>query len=296
MERFAHLATRLFNVPLAITPGKAEIVMAALADRLGISSMFRVGGEAVALAPRAFYLDDDDDGPARPDPYRDRGYDLVGPVAVVPVCGTLVQKLGTLRPYSGMSGFDGIRQNFLQALTDPAVKAIALDIDSPGGEVAGCFDLVDSIFAARGTKPIWAILNESACSAAYALASAADRITIPRTGSAGSIGVIAMHVDFSQALGKNGIAVTFIQYGARKADFAAEKPLSAEALAAGQSDVDAMGELFVATVARNRGMSAAAVKATEARVFLGADAVKIGIVDEVCPPDVSFRQLLTEIA
>ncbi|MCZ7176509.1 S49 family peptidase, partial [Salmonella enterica] len=77
---------------------------------------------------------------------RDTGYDVVEGVAVIPIQGTLVQKLGTLRPYSDMTGYDGIRACFLQALNDSDVKAICLDIDSPGGEVAGCFDLADVIY------------------------------------------------------------------------------------------------------------------------------------------------------
>lgn len=292
LARFPHLAQRLFNVPLAITPDKAEIVVAALADRLGVARLFRVNGEAVALQQQASF---DNAGPSHADPYAKRGYDLVGPVAVVPVEGTLVQKLGTLRPYSGMTGYDGIRQNIGVALEDPNVEAIALDIDSPGGEVAGCFDLVDAIYASRGRKPIWALLDESACSAAYAIASAADKIALPRTGFAGSIGVVAMHVDWSQALAKEGIAVTFIQYGARKTDGASEKPLSDDARARAQKDVDAMGELFVATVARNRGLSADKVRATEAGVYLGAAAIEQGLADVVLPPDAALSELVSSL-
>jgi ClpP class serine protease len=92
----------------------------------------------------------------------------VNGVAVIQVHGTLVQRCGSLRPYSGMTGYDGLRQNFLTALVDPAAKAIVFDVDSPGGEVAGCFDLVDQIYQARGVKPIGAILSEHAFSAAYA--------------------------------------------------------------------------------------------------------------------------------
>ena len=86
-----------------------------------------------------------------------------------------------LRPTSGMTGYNAIGANVFAALDDPGVKAIALAIDSPGGDTAGLFDLTDSIYAARGRKPIWAILDESACSAAYAIAAATDRITVPRT-------------------------------------------------------------------------------------------------------------------
>lgn len=176
MSNFAHLAQRLFNVPLAIRPEKAEIIMAALAARLGVVQLVRVNGEVMAF-------DDDDYAPSRQAAQDEpHGYDLIEGVACIPISGTLVQKNGSLRPSSGMTGYDGIRQNLMVALGDDAVRAIVLDIDSPGGEVAGCFDLVDTIYSARGMKPIWSVLNEHAYSAAYAIASAADRITVPRTG------------------------------------------------------------------------------------------------------------------
>ena len=206
MTNYPHLATRLFNVPIAIAPHKAEIVIAALADRFGITQLFRQDGEALMFAnggARAFLEEADDSSQAQYKPY-----DVAEGVARIPIEGTLVHKLGTLHPFSGMTGYDGIRILLKLALDDPDVQAIMLDIDSPGGEVAGCFDLVDAIYEARGSKPIWAVLTESAYSAAYAIASAADRIIVPRTGGTGSVGVICMHVDMSQALSKAGINVT----------------------------------------------------------------------------------------
>lgn len=286
MTNYPHLAQKLFNVPLAITPQKAEIVMAALADRFGLARLFHADGRVVALDDW-----DDDIG----EPAQARAYEVVEGVAIIPVTGTLVQKLGTLRPYSGMTGYDGLRANLSMALADDAVRAIVLDIDSPGGEVAGCFDLADSIYKARGSKPIWSILTESAYSAAYALASACDRIVVPRTGGTGSVGVICMHVDMSKALGAAGVNVTLIHYGDRKADGADSRPLSDEALSRYQSDVDAMGELFVKTVARNRGLSVKTVRATQATTFLGAAGVEIGFADAVQAPDEAFRSLLAEL-
>lgn len=291
--QFGHLAQRMFNVPVAIRPEKAEVIMAALAERMGIGRMVRVSGDAVDLTPMAT----DGDGYSYAErESRDRGYELVGPVAVIPIHGTLVQKLGTLRPYSGMTGYDGIRQAFLTALVDPEVKAIVLDVDSPGGEVAGCFDLADTIYRARGDKPIWSILSESAYSAAYAIGSAADRVYVPRTGGVGSIGVICMHVDFSKALTEAGIQVTFITYGDRKADGHSEIALSTEALARFQADIDTMGELFVETVARNRGIAVGKVRATQAGTYLGALGVEMGLADAVAAPDAAFRALLSQLA
>jgi len=286
---FPHLATRLFNVPLAIHPSKAEIVMAALSERLGITRLTR-NGRPVPLA--GFYGDDDDDDWA---PVEETPYDAVGGVAVIALRGTLVQRTGTMRPYSGMTGYDGVRKALALALADATIDAIVLDIDSPGGEVAGCFDLADAIYAARGMKPIRAILAENAFSAAYAIASAAERITVPRTGGTGSIGVICLHVDFSKALADAGIAVTMITYGARKAEGNEYQPLSEGALARFQADVDRMGELFVELVARNRGLSPDAVRGTEANTFLGALGVDSGLADAVMAPDEAFRELLSEL-
>ena len=274
-----HLAQRLFNTPLALHPRKAEVVMAALTDRFGLTRIQSMSD-----------WDDEDDSFSRQ--ARDTGYDVVEGIAIIPIQGTLVQKLGTLRPYSGMTGYDGIRACFLQALNDGEVKAICLDIDSPGGEVAGCFDLVDEIYAARGSKPVWAILSESAYSAAYALASAADKIIVPRTGGVGSVGVIVMHVDWSQKIKNDGLQVTIITYGDRKAESNPYEPLSETARKAIQSDIDEMGRLFVSTVSRNRGITEKTVRDTEAACFLGADGVQLGLADQVASPDAAFRDLL----
>jgi signal peptide peptidase SppA len=292
--RFAHLAQRLFNVPLAIRQEKAEVIMAALAERLGISQISRIEGNR--LQPMAY--DEWDEDFSRPGRVVDVGYDMVGDtgVAVIAVQGTLVQKLGCLRPWSGMTGYDGLRESILRAHMDPAVKAIVFDIDSPGGEVAGCFDLVDMVYGLRGDKPMWSILSESAYSAAYAFASATDRIIVPRTGGVGSIGVITMHVDWSKALTSAGIAVTFITYGDRKADFHPEIPLSPEALKSAQADIDAMGELFVSTVARNRNLAPEAVRDTQAACFMGENGVSRGLADAVMAPAEAFEALLDELA
>jgi len=133
--QFAHLSSRLFNTPLAIHPRKAEIVVASLADRLGITSICRSDG--MAIKPQAWF-DDDDDFSRKRSTHVDPGYDVMNGVAMLQISGTLVHKLGSLRPYSGMMGYDGIRQAYLTAHDDPEVKAIACIYDSGGGEVAGC--------------------------------------------------------------------------------------------------------------------------------------------------------------
>lgn len=288
MTNLPHLAQRLFNTPLAITPGKLEVVMAALADRFGVAHIFRADGS------RAKMMEDDDGFDRGPPPWM-RPSQVVDGVMLVRVEGTLVHKLGTLQPYSGMTGYDGIRANVSMGLEDSKVGAIALCIDSNGGEVSGCFDLADSIFAARGRKPIRSILSESAYSAAYALAAATDHITVPRTGGTGSVGVICAHVDMSRALDKAGVTVNLITYGDRKADGNEFSPLEIATRARMQADVDAMGDLFVQTVARYRNLTPAQVKATQAATYMGAAGVDVGFADAVMAPDEAFRSLLAEL-
>lgn len=156
--------------------------------------------------------------------------------------------------------------------------------------------MVDAIYASRGVKPMWSILAESAYSAAYAIASATDKIIVPRTGGTGSVGVICAHVDFSKALTQAGIAVTLITYGDRKADGSEHKPLTDAALARFQADVNTMGDLFAQTVARNRNLSTARVRDTQAATYLGAAGVQIGFADAVMAPDEAFRSLHAELA
>lgn len=276
-----HLAQKLFNTPLAIHPQKAEVIVSSLTERLGITQI------------RSTMMEDDDEYFSRK-ARKDSGYDVLEGIAIIPVYGTLVQKLGTLRPYSGMTGYDGIRRVFLTAVNDPEVKGICLDIDSPGGEVAGCFDLVDLIYAERGKKPIHAILSENAFSAAYAIASAADKIYVPRTGGVGSVGVIVIHCDWSQRIKDDGLKVSIITYGNRKAESNPYVALSDEAQAAIQHDVDEMGRLFVSTVSRNRGLSETVIRNTQAACYLAAEGVQMGLADVVASPDVAFQELMKE--
>ena len=276
-----HLAQKLFNTPLAIHPQKAEVIVSSLTERLGITKV------------RSTMMEDDDGYFSRK-ARKDSGYDVLEGIAVIPVYGTLVQKLGTLRPYSGMTGYDGIRRVFLTAVNDPEVKGICLDIDSPGGEVPGCFDLVDLIYTERGKKPIHAILSENAFSAAYAIASAADKIFVPRTGGVGSVGVIVIHCDWSQRIKDDGLKVSIITYGNRKAESNPYVALSDEAKAAIQHDVDEMGRLFVSTVSRNRGLSETVIRNTQAACYLAAEGVQMGLADVVASPDVAFQELMKE--
>jgi signal peptide peptidase SppA len=281
MSSLAHIAQRMLNVPVAIHPAKAELIVSALAERMGIAHVARLMEDDDFDGPHASVMGAEGRNPRA-------GYDIAQGVALIPVQGTLVHKLGTLRPYSGMTGYDGIRQNLLTALADPEVKGIMLDIDSPGGEVAGCFDLVDTIYKARQIKPVWAVVDEMSYSAGYAIASAATRVIKPRTGGTGSVGVVVMHADWSDAIEKSGLKVTIITYGDHKADGNPYERLPKAVQAGVQKDINTMGVLFAKTVSRNRSLSFDAVRDTQARCYLGQEGVDVGLADEVLAPDDAF--------
>ena len=231
---------------------------------------------------------------------RDPGYDEISGVAVIPIRGILVQRLNSVRPYGDWAtGYDGIRNALLNAVSDSAIRAIAFDINSPGGTTAGAFDLADTVRSARGSgKPMWSILSESAYSAAYLLAAQTDRITVPRTGGAGSIGVVAVLFDVSEMLTREGIKPIIMHFGKHKADLTkaqltGAKPALLDEL---QQNIDMLGEMFVDAVATGRGMSPDDVRATEARCYTAQDAVSVGLADIVQRPDQAMRALIEEIS
>ncbi|MGD7175730.1 S49 family peptidase, partial [Ralstonia pseudosolanacearum] len=174
--------------------------------------------------------------------------------------------------------------------------AILLDVDSPGGESGGVFDLADRIRAAAAIKPVWAAANDMAFSAAYALACAASRVFVSRTGGVGSIGVIAMHVDQSVKDAKDGVRYTAVFAGARKNDLNPHEPITDEAQAQLQAEVSRIYRLFVATVGSYRGLSAEAVTATEAGLFFGQDAVAAGLADAVGTFEDALAQLTASLS
>jgi ClpP class serine protease len=211
-------------------------------------------------------------------------------VAVIPICGTLVQKLGSLRPYSGMTGYDGIRQAFLTAMEDPDISGICLDIRPAARSPDVSIWLMS--FTAPGEKayPCHSDGKRLFRCVCHCQRSGPDFCSAHRRR--GFCGVITMHLDWTQRIKDDGLKVTIITYGSRKAEGSPLRELSDEALAAIQQDINTMGELFVNTVARNRGISAKVIKSTQAACFMAADGVEIGLADEVCPPDAAFRNLL----
>ncbi len=264
-NRLPHLASLLVGTPLMIEPAKLEVLLQVLgAQDLQRQAATVLDSPVAGNAPTPLDLGMGDGG-----------------IAVIQAVGSLTKRSLGLDALSGLTSYDQLQEQLAAALLDPNVEGIVLDVDSPGGEASGVFDLADRIRAGRSIKPIYAVANDRALSAAYALASSASKVFVSRTAAVGSIGVIAMHVDQSARDAATGLRYTPVYAGARKADLSPHAPISDVARGQLQAEVDRLYGLFVDTVATNRVLSAQAVRASEAGVFFGEGAVQAGLADAV---------------
>lgn len=185
-----------------------------------------------------------------------------GVVAVLGVMGVISQRASQVDDISGPGGtsIERLTQRFRSALNDNGVKAIVFDVDSPGGGVYGVQELADEIRAARGQKPMVAVANSLAASAAYWLASAADELVVAPSGEVGSIGVFSAHEDLSGLLEAEGVKVTLVSAGKFKTEGNPFEALGEEARGAIQSRVDDYYNAFVKAVSKGRGVPVESVR------------------------------------
>ncbi|WP_265029647.1 S49 family peptidase [Wolbachia endosymbiont (group A) of Philonthus cognatus] len=202
-------------------------------------------------------------------------------IAIIRIYGVLTKKTEAFDHILDMTSYENIHEEIESALEDKSIETILLDIDSPGGEVNGVFDLADFIYESRAKKRIIAIANDDAYSAAYAIASSAEKIFLTRTSGVGSIGVIASHIDQSGFDEKQGIKYTTIFAGSRKNDLNPHEPMTSESLESLQKEVGRLYGMFVQLIARNRGLSIEKIRSTEAGLYFGEKAVEIGLADGV---------------
>ena len=219
-------------------------------------------------------------------------------VAVIPLYGAIVPRASMFSDVSGASSGQSFQASFREALADPDVGAIMIDVDSAGGSVQGIPELAAEIMAARGSKPIVAQVTGIAASAGYWLASACDELVVTPSGAVGSIGVYSSHTDLSAAQAKAGVKKTFISAGDYKVEGNPFEPLSKEAEAAMQADVDAYYEMFVQAVADGRDVTTEKVLADfgQGRMVLATAAVAAGMADSVATFDETLTRLGAQIA
>ena len=280
-RNLSHIIAAAFNEPLLLEPAYARVFFCALAGQLGITRLTdtvsgaTLGAEQIA-EPRALFGDDEEMGPRTA-----RSYQITNGIAVLPVSGTLVSKTRSLQPYSGMTGYNGIIARLQQAMSDPGVDGILLDMDTPGGMVSGAFDCADIIARMRDIKPVWALANDMNCSAGQLIASSASRRLVTQTARTGSIGVMMAHSNYGAALKTNGVEVTLIYSGDHKVDGNPYEKLPKDVRADFQTRIDATRQMFAEKVSAYTGMSVQAVLDTEAAVFSGQESVDNGLADEL---------------
>lgn len=204
-------------------------------------------------------------------------------VGVIPIRGAIGHRASFLSDFFGWPTTERIGQTLQQMVDDPSVGAIVLDIDSPGGMAVGNEELHQQMMRSRGKKPIIAQVTGMAASAAYYIASAADEIVMTQSSEVGSIGTVMVHGDFSEAYKAAGIKPTVIKAGKYKWEGHPYEPLSDEAQAEFQRQVDAHYDMFVKAVARGRDVSVSTVKSDfgQGRLLMGKDAVAVKMADRI---------------
>jgi capsid assembly protease len=300
MSLLVRIADRLIGRPLLVTPDKAEIILDVLAGRIGLDAYpdnfggvlrtlkadvegiepFSIDGKIGVLEPEANRFGA---GSQRRDDGSHRLTRAKNGVASITIDGSLVNRGAWIGANSGLVSYEGIGAQLADAVADNSITSIVLDINSPGGEAGGMFGLAKAVRDAAAIKTVIAVVNDMAASAAYGIASGASEIIVSETSMVGSIGVVLLHLDRTVEMEKKGIRPTLIHAGAHKVDGNPFAPLPAGVRAHMQAEVDKIYSLFVSAVAAGRGsrLDDAAARKTEARVFLGAEAVALGLADRV---------------
>ena len=270
MNTYTHILKAIYEMPWAIQREKlAAIVELVHLRAQGVEIPFADADRPPMMAAMA--------APARSG----------GSVAILSLFGTISQRMNVMSDFSGGTSTEKFTQSFRTAMADSSVKAVVLNVDSPGGTIYGVDELATEVFKARGQKQIVAIANSLSASAAYWIASAAEEFNVTPGGEVGSIGVFAAHTDESKSAEMEGVKTTLISAGKFKTEGNPYEPLSDEARAAMQTRVDDYYGMFVDAVARNRGVTAGRVKTGygQGRVMGAADALKAGLVDRVATLD-----------
>lgn len=296
MTVLAHIADRVLNRPLMILPDKLALIASVLEGRIGIDAAgLKEKSEAeVTIAPEAsrYVGDFAPEDASKPNGKRKSYRTTSEGVAIIPVLGSLVNRGSWLDAMSGVTSYERLKFQISAAARDDDVKSILLDMDSPGGEAIGAFEVADAVRIAAESKEIVAVVNGMAASAAYAIASAATKIVTTKSGMSGSIGVVMLHADYSHRLHEAGIVPTLIHAGKRKVDGSPYKPLTDEVKGVLKAEIEKFNTLFVETVAEGRkSLTAEAILSMEASVYIGADAVAIGLADAVG----SFETVLSDL-
>jgi signal peptide peptidase SppA len=266
--QLAQIQRIVFNEPWAIMADQLAVIDSVVRARLD--------GGRVAFDAEEFK-------PTEEQAQRRQTRRVSGGVAVLPLMGVLAHRMNMITDASGGTSMQKFGQQFDELVNDDSIGAIVLDVDSPGGTVAGTDELADKMFAARGRKPVIAVANTLMASAAYWIGTAADEVVITPSGDVGSVGVAAVHISTAEADKMAGIETTVLTSGKFKGEDNPFEPLTDEARENIQERLDAEHDRFVAAVARHRGVSASVVRSKfgQGRVLQAEPALAAGMVDRI---------------
>lgn len=215
-------------------------------------------------------------------------------VAVIPIHGTLLNRFNG--SWGFVTGFQYIRRMLNAALDDDDVEQIVFDVDSPGGEAAGCFELAYEIMASRRVKPSLAMVDSVAASGGIALAASATYVYAIPSARVGSIGVYRMHVSYEDALKQAGIKVTFAEAGDHKTDGSPYKDLPESVLNEWTESAKKTWDDFISLIAESRDLSEDEVRDTQARIYRADEALAKGLINAVKTPTEAVAAFLAELA
>lgn len=222
-------------------------------------------------------------------------YPVVNGLAIIPIHGMLVNRFnGFYNQYA--TGYEYIQSSLKDALSDDDIKGIVFDVNSGGGQCAGCFETADLVRESRSIKPTMALVNSSSYSAAYAIGSAASKMFVTRSGGVGSIGVVTMHTDVSEYYKKLGVKVQFIYSGDHKVDGNPYEPLDDKIKGSIQNQVNELRGDFVSLVAKNRNIDEKVVFDTQAATYTAKEALNIGLIDGIMSPQEALQAFIEEVS
>lgn len=290
MKHYLRASNLLFNQPLLVTPDMLDLGVRWANQAMSLN-IVNIGARDVA----GLWSDDGMDRIAQREEDRRTAIARTG-IEVIAVSGVLVSRGSHVSMCETMTSYESLRTQLRNAVADPMVERIVLDIDSPGGSAVGAFELAADIRAMAQQKPITGIVNFMAYSGGYLLGSACSELVVSQTSGIGSIGVIASHMDRSKMEEGMGVKVTTVYAGAHKNDMSPHEPLSEQSLKYLNDVVQESYQLFVGAVAEYRGLSAQQVMATEAGLYRGQQGISAGLADRLQSPQQAVDDLAHSVA
>lgn len=290
MKNYLRASSLLFNQPLLVTPDMLDLGVRWANQAMSLNIVNIGGGGNPAL-----WDDDGIDRIAQQQEERRTAIARTG-IEVIQVSGVLVSRGSHIGMCETMTSYESLRAQLRNAVADPMVERIVLDIDSPGGSAVGAFELAADIRAMAQQKPITGIVNFMAYSGGYLLGSACSELVVSQTSGVGSIGVIASHMDRSKMEEGMGVKVTTVFAGAHKNDLSPHEPLSDQSLQYLNDVVQESYQLFVNAVADYRGLPVQQVIATEAGLYRGQAGINAGLADRLQSPQQAVDDLSHAVA